>query len=166
MPSKSFSDEFHKIKLEYEKSAFGKPGLTCSTRTFEGCPALSLQKDSWTSDPARIFFSVWTDGNAATHRVHYNIHAFKLRQFKGHVITSRGFADEFRKHFRNLREDWPNVNTDLGPLNLMQGWIHFSEATFPRDVLLLMTRFEKVSAIIDRMLEKRMIPHRRTGHPR
>jgi len=166
MQKKTFSEEFRKIKLEYEKSSAGKLGFTCSTRTFEGCPALSLEKPSWTSGPARIFFSIWTDNDTTTNRVHYNIHAFKLRQFKGHVITSREFADEFRRHFKSVRQEWPNESTEYGPLNLMQGWIDFSTTTFERDVITLMTRFEKVSAIIDRMLEKRLVPFRRPGQLR
>jgi hypothetical protein len=83
-----------------------------------------------------------------------------MRQFKGHVVTSRDFADDFRKNFRSVSGSWPNVRVDFGPLNLMQGWIEFREESFERDVLGLLSQFAAVCRIIDRLLEERIVPGR------
>jgi hypothetical protein len=156
-----FLSEFQKIKRAYDNSAAGKSGLTCVTNVFEGCPGLRLHRESWLSGNAQIFFSVWTDSESECGgRLHYNIHAFKLREFKLHVITSRNFADSFRKAFKTLSRSWPNVRVDYGPLNLMQGWIDYRETTFDADVQQLMKQFAELSPIIDHLLEERIAPVR------
>ena len=158
---KQFLIEFQKIRDVYDKDASSKSGLICVTSVFEGCPGVKLHRDSWKSGAAEIFFSVWTDNDSGNaDRIHYNIHAFKMRQFKDHVITSRDFADDFRKNFKALSSSWPNVRVDYGPLNLMQGWIEFREETFERDVLGLLSQFAAVCRIIDRLLEERIAPVR------
>jgi hypothetical protein len=83
-----------------------------------------------------------------------------MRQFKGHVITSRDFASDFRKSFKAMSNSWPNIRVDYGPLTLMQGWIEFREESFERDVLGLMSQFAAVCPIIDRLLEERIAPVR------
>jgi hypothetical protein len=158
---KEFLDEFKKIKSIYDKAAFLKSGLVCVTSVFEGCPGIRLHRDSWISGKAGIFFSVWTDQDSrSTGRLHYNIHALKLRQLKTYLITSRAFAADFRKHFKALDNSWPNVRVDYGPLNLMQGWIDLREDTFERDVLRLMNQFAEIRPIVDRLLEERIAPVR------
>jgi hypothetical protein len=158
---KQFLIEFQKVRDIYDKLASQKSGLLCVTRVFEGCPGVRLQRDSWKSGEAEIFFSVWTDNDSRNSgRIHYNIHALKMRQFKGHVITSRDFANDFRKNFRALNGSWQNVRVDYGPLNLMQGWIQFREETFERDVLGLLSQFAAICPIIDRLLEERIAPVR------
>jgi hypothetical protein len=158
---KQFLIEFEKIRDAYDKVASQKSGLLCVTSVFEGCSGVKLHRDSWKSGAAEIFFSVWTDQETRTAgRIHYNIHAFKMRQFKGHVVTSRDFADDFRKNFRSVSGSWPNVRVDFGPLNLMQGWIEFREESFERDVLGLLSQFAAVCRIIDRLLEERIVPGR------
>jgi len=158
---KQFLAEFQKIKSTYEESASGKSGLSCVTGVFEGCPYVRLHRESWLSGTAAIFFSVWTDKDSESGgRLHYNIHALKLREFKGHVITSRDFAVSFRKAFKALHRLWPNVRVDYGPLNLMEGWIEYRESTFDSDVLGLMNQFAEISPIIDRLLEERIAPAR------
>jgi hypothetical protein len=158
---KQFLIEFQKVRDIYDKVASQKSGLICSTSVFEGCPQVTLHRDSWKSGTAGIFFSIWTDNDSRnTGRIHYNIHALKMREFKGHVITSRDFADDFRKNFKALSSSWPNVRVDYGPLNLMQGWIVFREDSFERDVLRLMSQFATVRPIIDRLLEERIAPVR------
>jgi len=159
---KEFLDEFKKIKVVYDNDAARKSGLICITSVFEGCPGVKLYRASWMSGKSGIFFSVWTDSDSETlGRLHYNIHALKLRRLKSYVITSRNFAEEFRRNFKVLGSSWPNVRVDYGPLNLMQGWIEFREATFEPIVLSLMKEFAGVCPIIDRLLEERIAPARR-----
>jgi hypothetical protein len=158
---KEFLDEFKKIKGIYDKASSLKSGLVCVTSVFEGCPGIRLHRHSWISGKAGIFFSVWTDQDSrSTGRLHYNIHALKIRQLKTYVITSRAFADDFRKHFKALDSSWPNVRVDYGPLNLMQGWIDLREDTFEHDVLRLMNQFAEIRPIVDRLLEERIAPVR------
>ena len=158
---KQFLIEFQKIRDSYDKVDSQKSRLICITSVFEGCPQIRLHRDSWISGSSEIFFSVWTDKDSPTGgRIHYNIHALKIRQFKGHVITSRDFAADFRKNFKALSGSWPNVRVDYGPMNLMQGWIEFREENFERDVLELMRRFAAVCPIIDGLLEERIAPVR------
>jgi hypothetical protein len=156
-----FLEEFKKIKGIYDKAASLKSGLVCVTSVFEGCPGIRLHRDSWISGKAGIFFSVWTDQDSrSTGRLHYNIHALKLRQLKTYVITSRAFAGDFRKHFKALDKSWPNIRVDFGPLTLMQGWIEFRDESLERDVLGLMSQFAAVCPIIDQLLEERIAPVR------
>jgi hypothetical protein len=158
---KQFLREFQKIKSTYEKADSGKSGLVCVTGVFEECPYVRLHRESWLCRPAEIFFSVWTDKDSErSGRLHYNIHAFKLREFKFHVITSRNFADSFRKAFKTLAKSWPNVRIDYGPLNLMEGWVEYRETSFESDVLGLMNQFSGIAPVIDRLLEERIAPVR------
>ena|SRR6188768_2767470 len=152
-----FLSEFQKIKRTYDNSAAEKSGLTCVTNVFEGCPGIRLHRESWLSGNAQIFFSIWTDSESECGgRLHYNIHAFKLREFKLHVITSRNFADSFRKAFKAVSKHWSNVRVDYGPLNLMEGWIEYRETAFPSDVLQLMHQFAEIAPLIDHLLEERI----------
>jgi hypothetical protein len=160
---KQFLIEFQKIRDIYDKADSQRSGLLCVTNVFEGCPGVKLHRESWKSGAAEIFFSVWTDNDSRNSgRIHYNIHAFKMRQFKGHIIASRDFAGDFRKNFKALSSSWPNVRVDYGPLNLMQGWTEFREDSFQRDVLGLMNLFASLCPIIDQLLEERIVP----GRPR
>jgi hypothetical protein len=103
-----------------------------------------------------IFFSVWIDKDAASKsRANYNIHALKLRQLEGYSITSRDFANDFREGFASMRDAWPNVSVDYGPLTLMQGWIEIVPKDFEEDTLVLLERFKPVSGLIDRLFESR-----------
>ncbi len=97
--------------------------------------ALKVYKETWANKdsdpltaPSRIFFSLWVNEKTLKKKcLYYNIHALKLRHFKAYAIESTNFAASFRKKFKKFREDWPNVNTDLGPLTLMEGWQLFTK---------------------------------------
>lgn len=159
---KDFLTEFQNIKNIYDKSVPRKSGLVCVTGVFERCPYVRLHRDSWISGKSGVFFSVWTDKDSeSSGRLHYNIHALKLRQLSSYAITSRNFADNFRKAFKALSKSWPNVRVDYGPLNLMQGWIEYREKTFVPDVFRLMDQFDEICPIIDWLLEERIAPVRR-----
>ena len=154
---------FPKIKSRFDERRSGRDGLICKQGFYKDCFVLKLQKPSWTNDPmdqiqnkSGIFFSIWTNQESASqNRANYNIHALKLRELKGYSITSRDFADDFRASFASARGDWPNVSIEYGPLTLMQGWIEIVPNNLEKDILILMERFERVSPLIDRLLESR-----------
>ena len=152
---------FAKIKARFDER--NRDGLICKQGFHKACSVLKLQKPSWTNDPtyrvqnkSGIFFSVWMN-EVSTRKNHanYNIHALKLRQLEGYSITSRDFANDFRKIFASMRNAWPNVSVDYGPLTLMQGWIKIDQNSFEKDTLALMERFKHLSPLIDRLLESR-----------
>ncbi len=155
--------QFEVSKAAYDRLPGRDAAMICKQGLYGGCPVLKLQKAAWTNDDMTtvrnqtgIFFSIWLNAESLRlNRIHYNIHALKLRQLKGYRITGINFATEFRGLFQPMRDDWPNVSVDYGPLTLMQGWIPLVEKTFARDLAALLQRFGKISPIIDEMLEKR-----------
>ncbi len=158
-----FREAFRNIKQAYDLEPDRYPGLECTVYAYHDCPALKLQKGSWTngnsSDAANecgIFFSVWLDKpGLRLSRAHYNIHALKLRQLKGYSIASIDFAREFQESFQSLPNAWPNVSVQYGPQTLMQGWIEVVPESFERDVRSLIAEFEAASVVIDTLLAKR-----------
>jgi hypothetical protein len=59
-----------------------------------------------------------------------------------------------------MRDGWPNVSVDYGPLTLMQGWIEAApdrakEDILEQDILALIERFRMVIPLIDRLLQAR-----------
>jgi hypothetical protein len=156
-----FRAVFAKIKARFDER--NKDGLICKQGFYNDCSVVKLQRASWTNDrmgrvqnKSGIFFSVWIDEDAASKsRANYNIHALKLRQLEGYSMTSRDFANDFRDGFASMRDAWPNVSVDYGPLTLMQGWIEIVPKGFEEDILVLLERFKPVSRLIDRLLESR-----------
>jgi len=156
-----FCAVFAKIKARFDER--NHDGLVCKHGFYTGCSVLKLQKASWTNDPmdrvqntSGIFLSIWmSEESMRKNRANYNIHALKLRQLAGYSITSRNFANDFRKTFAPLRDAWPNVSVDYGPLTLMQGWIEIDSNGLEKDIVVLMERFEDLSPLIDRLLESR-----------
>jgi hypothetical protein len=154
---------FLKTKFRFDERQPGRDGLICKQGIYHDSLVLKLQKAAWTNDrmdqlanETGIFFSIWANaGTTAGSRANYNIHALKLRRLAGYSITSRDFANDFRKNFASMRAAWPNVSVDYGPLTLMQGWFAIDLDTFEEDALALMERFQQVSPMIDRLLESR-----------
>jgi len=140
-----------------------RDGLVCKEGFYKAGSVLKLQKASWPNDPmdrvqntSGIFFFIWMDKESVRkNRANYNIHALKLRQLEGYSITSRDFANEFRKGFASTRNTWPNVSVNYGPLTLMQGWIEVDPNSFEEGALFLMERFTHLSPLIDRLLDSR-----------
>ena len=156
-----FRAVFVKIKARFDVR--DNDGMICKQGFYNNCSVLKLQRASWTNDrmdrvqnKTGIFFSVWIDQDSANQsRANYNVHALKLRQLQGHSIMSRDFAKDFRAGFAPMRDRWPNVSTDFGPLTLMQGWIQIVPNEFEDDVIALLERFRPVSRLIDRLLDSR-----------
>jgi hypothetical protein len=150
-------------KIEARFNERIRNGLICKQGSYKDCSVLKLQKPSWTNDPmdrventSGIFFSIWTNkASTSKSRANYNVHALRLRQLEGYSITSRDFANEFRKSFAATRKTWPNVSVNYGPLTLMQGWIEVDSNGFEKGVLVLLERFKRLSPLIDRLLESR-----------
>jgi len=159
--TQQFSAAFANIKARFDKQK--RDGLICKQGFYNDCLVLKLQKSSWTNDPmdcvenkTGIFFSLWIDKKgAAQGRAKYNIHALKLRHLEAYSITSRDFANDFRKHFASLRDVWPNVSVAYGPLTLMQGWIQVDPKRLETDAWVLLERFQHLSSLIDRLLRSR-----------
>jgi hypothetical protein len=179
----NFRDAFQNIKSRHD-AKHGRSELICKQGFYKNSHVLKLQKPHWTNDPmdrvqneSGIFFSIWieekmigktahgkTPGekSALPTRAHYNIHALKLRQLKGYSITSRNFAEAFRKELAAVSRGWPNVSVSYGPLTLMQGWIDCHADSLEPESLALLDRFTKLSPVIDRLLEARSLkPARR-----
>jgi hypothetical protein len=158
-----FRAVFPEIKARFDERQSSSEGLICKQGFYKDCAVLKLQKTSWTNDrmdqvrnETGVFFSVWVDKKAASKsQANYNIHALKLRRLKSYSITSRNFADDFRKCFASMHSAWPNVSVDYGPLTLMQGWIGVNMNRPEKQILVLMERFKQVSPLIDRLLEAR-----------
>jgi hypothetical protein len=155
------NDTFARIKARFD--ARSRDGLVCKQGFYKDLCVVKLQKPSWTNDSMEevqnqsgIFFSVWSDGKSLSKgRVMYNIHALKLRQLNAYTITSRDFAEDFRRNFASSRGKWPNVRIDYGPATLMQGWVESETAALYRSIRDLLQRFVELSPLIDRLLESR-----------
>jgi hypothetical protein len=154
---------FRKIKKRYDARSSHADALICKQGFYKSCTVLKLQKPSWTNDrmdlvqnSSGIFFSIWINEELAQKsRVNYNIHALKLRQLKGYSITSKDFAQQFRKNFAAMQKAWPNVSVDYGPLTLMEGWADIDMYDLEENILLMLQRFHHVSLIVDRLLAER-----------
>jgi hypothetical protein len=158
-----FGRVFAEVKSRLDERPAVHDALICKQGFYMNSVVLKLQKASWTNDPMNqvqnesgIFFSIWIDEKSASRsHANYNIHALKLRNLKGYSITSRNFAEEFRERFASVKDTWPNLSLKYGPLTLMQGWIGISLNTAGEDILALMERFERLSPLINSLLESR-----------
>ena len=123
---------------------------------------LKLYKKQWcnkTEDPltsaSRIFFSIWiNEAIIDEQKIFYNIHALKLRQLKGYAITSRDFAERFRKQFKPFMQQWPNVSVHFGPLTLMQGYVNATHENMEQEITTLASNFFTIDDLIDNTLVK------------
>ncbi|MGE8533225.1 hypothetical protein KYG33_20855 [Chryseobacterium sp. D764] len=136
-------------------------GLKLSVDIVLESVALKVYNPEWSGDPqspldaeGRIFFSVWlNDETIREKKIYYNIHALKLRTLKAYKISSRDFAQNFRKEFLEYQKEWPNVSVNYGPLTLMQGWVELQEDSIEKDICELAQLFLKITPVIDRILE-------------
>ena len=152
--------KFEIVRDAYLKNS-KRTGLICRTSVFEQCPGVRLYREDWllngVTPSVGVFFSVWTNSSDTSPRLHYNIHALRMRKLPSYRITSREFAEEFRGKFQKLAKLWPNVSVKYGPLNLMEGWTELNAKSFESDVLQLMNRFSDIAPIIDTMLDRRRV---------
>lgn len=153
-----------KIAVKIHNKYSEKYGLDVKTGIWLESAVLKIQKKNWESNSevknfkSTIFFSVWLEEKGLRkNRIYYNIHAFKLRHFKGYNIESRNFAEEFRKKFKKFESQFPNVSMNFGPLTLMQGWIELNPSKLENDIYNLTEQFFKIQFIIDDLLEERRV---------
>ncbi len=147
------ADRLDKIMLS-EKHLEINVGVTLNS------VVLKLYKKEWTNDKidpinakTRIFFSIWMNHKTEkVNKVFYNIHAFKLRQLKGHSITSREFANIFRRDLIKHEQYWENMSVKFGPLTLMEGWEYFENENLENIILKLAISFTKIEYLIDNAL--------------
>lgn len=152
--------EFKKAADSLDKELLAQKKLEVETGAWLESIVLRLQKNAWANKPnekpqsdAAIFFSIWVSDKAVKDgKIFYNIHALKLRQLKGHKITSREFANAFRKRFKPFEHHWPNVSVNFGPLTLMEGWEKLNTVTIATDVSRIASRFFEIDSLIDELL--------------
>ncbi|MEZ4802683.1 MAG: hypothetical protein R2797_07890 [Gelidibacter sp.] len=152
---KKSADQLDKSRLK-EKQLELYVGITLNS------VVLKLYKTKWANpntDPinakTRIFFAIWVNHQTLKqNKVYYNIHALKLREMKGYTITSRAFADSFRKELVKYTNDWDNVKMDLGPLTLMEGWVQVKDENLETCIVQLANKFINIDDIIDNTLKK------------
>jgi hypothetical protein len=155
---------FQQVRKRYEIQPTRDPDLICADGLYGNCDVLKWRKVSWTNDdPTQIksptggiFFSIWiTEDGGPAGRAEYNIHSYRLRKLPAYNIASREFCRQFRAAFADISGSWPNVRTDFGPTNLMQGWFEMSPETLADRVLMLVEDFRAVAMIIDNLLAQR-----------
>lgn len=163
METAYYLEQFQRAVDTLDLKAFVDQQLELKVAVWFDSVVLKLQKPSWRNIGAEpfkdgVFFSVWiSDGTLAENRLHYNIHALKLRELEGYRIKSRDFADGFRAQFKVFEGQWPNVSTAFGPLTLMEGWVEFDVDHLSMDLKRLADKFLDIAFIIAGLLvERRM----------
>jgi hypothetical protein len=163
METTLYLEKFGKSADRLDRNLLNRHKMDYKVGVWVQSVALKMQKKSWadaapTARPfeGSIFFSVWvSDESIRESELHYNIHAFKLRQLAGYKIQSREFAAAFRARFKAFEKKWPNVRVDFGPLTLMEGWIGVDLKNFDKELVDLAHRFLEIHFIIDDLLEER-----------
>lgn len=156
-----YEQKFIQAISQLDQELLRTKGIGIDTGSWLESVVLRLQKKHWANKPynkpqreAAIFFSIWlSDEGLKKNRIFYNIHALKLRQLKDYKLTAREFAASFRKQFKKFEHQWPNVSTNYGPLNLMEGWLALDEENLVNDIAMLATKFLTIDFIIDDLLK-------------
>lgn len=163
MDTKYYINLFQRSADHLDPALLFKHRMDCKAGIWLRSVALKMQKRTWTNRPLEtpsfedsIFCAIWVNaGSIAKNRVHYNIHALKLRELKGYSIKSRDFAEAFRSAFKPFSKKWPNISTDLGPLTLMEGWFPLDPGTLEERVNVFANQFLEIDHIIDELLAAR-----------
>ncbi|GAB2976876.1 hypothetical protein GCM10027049_09780 [Mucilaginibacter puniceus] len=162
MDTTYYLDKFKKSLSLINVSAFTEKNLELKVDIWLSSVVLKIQKKAWLNQSPKakpfvesVFFSVWVnDDTLQKNRLYYNIHALKLRELKSFRIQSRGFAEEFRKQFKDHANKWPNVSTNYGPLTLMEGWVSLDD-NLENNISNLANNFLDIAYIIDDLLNAR-----------
>ncbi len=162
MDDNFYLDRFHLAASGISEEILNTYGLKLSIDTILESVVLKVYKPEWSGTPqsplnaeGRIFFSVWVnDKTIREEKIFYNIHALKLRMLKAYKISSRDFAQNFRKEFSIHQSEWPNVSVDYGPLTLLEGWTELNKDTIEQNIHELVQKFLKISPVIDNLLDQ------------
>ncbi len=152
-----YLDTFKKAAQKLDKRRLKEKEIDVYVGITLDSVVMKLYKKKWANDQidtlnsrTRIFFSIWlNDDTLKKGRLFYNIHALKLREFKGLSISSTGFAREFRNHFKKFEHQWEHVSTKFGPLTLMEGWIALDVENLENNILVLANNFLKIDSLVD-----------------
>ncbi len=154
-------EQFQEAADQLDKRLLYKKQIEVAVVLYEmNTIVLKLYKKSWASpfqDPltaaSKIFFSVWiSDSAIREQKLLYNIHALKLRQLKNYSIQSRKFAGIFRNSFKAFAHTWENVNVQVGPLTLMEGWLKTNPENLQRNIVKLANGFLEIEHLVDNTL--------------
>lgn len=162
MDTSFYLESFQKVAKQIDQRLLHDKSIEVSVGIYLDSVFIKLYKKSWTNNPqepltaeSRIFFSIWVnDSTIEKQKIMYNIHALKLRKFKGYSIQSRKFAELFREVFKNHSIKWQNVSVNHSPLTLMEGWVNLDLEHFQDEVLKMANNFLEIEHLIDKTLEK------------
>jgi hypothetical protein len=159
----TFLPRFQKCAAQLDRDLFAQQHLEYKAGNWLRSVVLKFQSPSWINNSLKakpfnesVFFGIWVNEESVHQfKLHYNIHALKLRELTGYKVKSKEFADKFRARFKRFEKQWPNVRTDFGPLTLMQGWVHFDENNLEALIKTLSNQFLEIAFIIDDLLMER-----------
>jgi hypothetical protein len=157
-----YLNQFQQGVKGLNRELFNAQGLELKVGVWLNSVALKIQNPAWLNSAIdnkpfeeSVFFSIWINHlSIRESKIHYNIHALKLRELTGHQIKSRYFAEAFRLQFKPFEQAWPNVSTAYGPLTLMEGWVPLHADTLKTEIIKLATNFLTLSPIIDNLLNQ------------
>ncbi|MBL7910861.1 MAG: hypothetical protein JNJ41_07400 [Bacteroidia bacterium] len=154
-----FTNKFKEVSDKIDHNLLNEKKFELKIGFWLDSVVFRLQKKAWTNNKnASIFFSIWlNEEGIKANKLLYNIHALKLREFKGYSIQSRDFAFAFREKFKKYKAKWPNVSIDYGPLTLMEGFQKIDLSDFEKEMLVLIDLFFKMEHLIDDNLKERKI---------
>jgi hypothetical protein len=161
MDTNYYLQRFQNAANQIDKRLLSAKQLEVAMVLYGDAVVLKLYKRSWANPQqnaltaeTRIFFSVWiNDPSIPSEKLFYNIHALKLRKLPGYKIESRKFADYFRTRFEEFKHRWPNVDLNLGPLTLMEGWIKTDLDQLENETIHLCNNFLEIEHLIDNTLD-------------
>jgi len=169
---KQFHDRFNEIKVNIEDDLMADYSLGVKVGYREGkeggpdarfgeIALFKILKEKWTRTPPEelgndgVFFAMWvTPKEVEMKRVKYNVHALKLRTFPQYKLKAWDFADAFRARARREIQSLPNVNMDLGPGNLFEGYVNAELGNLKNACTPIIETFVNIHPIIDDLLEK------------
>ena len=158
-------EEYREILLSQEskhaRTLLLEHDITCRQIDFGDDPVLYLARSHWTNrfDEKRestigLFFAIWVSPVLLKeNRFAYNIHSKQLRKLVGYKLTSRKFAEEFRRAVEANVRSWPGVSLSYGPGTLLEGRDICNIDDFANKVERRIEGFVGIYKVIDDLLE-------------
>jgi hypothetical protein len=157
-----YLEKFNNSATQLDKKLLKDKQLEISVGIILDSVYLKLYKKKWLNDSeqeinakTKIFFSIWVnDKTLKENKIFYNIHALKLRHLRDHSISSRDFAEKFRRDFKKIQQHWENISLNFGPLTLMEGWSEIHTGDIETIIVSLANNFLTIDHIIDKTLAR------------